>query len=312
VEVPEDTLRGLAEASLAQAQLARLNDRVVELRRRMTDPTTPSTYLAGMEEKRAALLTQHVSSGGRVDIVQQRLDRVVVGIGDLLFPWSVLKLPEMTEGIDLPPATPDTTGDITTLELYSGGVVYAPQPYGRLSQNSSPAHERFWVHNWSNSAVFPPAPGAGRLYYRFTVGAGIDGVEAMVEAGSIRAWVTIGTVSNILTWPPTTFHSVGFPIVVILPTSNQAGYEIGGSVSAIGSIPVNAGDSAAIAFIYGVAMSVESGYLDADFGGFGTHRGVADHEPANADDYQKMDYRFEPDWFIEAVSGRLQDAPSTD
>jgi hypothetical protein len=103
VKVPDDTLRGLAEASLAQAQLARLNDRVVELRRRMTDPTTPSTYLAEMEEQRAALLTQHVSAGGRVDIAQQRLDRVVVGIGDLLFPWSVLELPEMTEGIDLPP-----------------------------------------------------------------------------------------------------------------------------------------------------------------------------------------------------------------
>ena len=128
---------------------------------------------------------------------------------------------------------------------------------------------------------------------------------------SVRAWVTIGAVSNILTGPPTSFQSVGFPIVVILPTSNQAGSEIAGSVSAIGSIPVNAGDSAAIAFIYGVAMSVESGYLDAEFG-FGTHRGVADHEPANADDYQKMDYRFEPDWFIEAVSGRLQNAPSTD
>lgn len=316
VAIHDNTLRRLADASLTQVQLDRLSDQVTQLRRRMPDPSAPSAYLAGLEQQRAALLAKSGSMDVAIDVTQEQLDRVVVSIGDLLFPWSTLELPYMTEGINQPPGTADTTGEIATAGLYAGGLGYGATPGGTLTQDGSggPA-ERWWIHTWSNSAVFAPAPTTGRLYYRFVVDSECNLYRAPVEAGSIREYVTIGTTSDISSSPPVdqwpTWQTVGWPINQLLPLPPLE-LDLGGSVTVTGSIPVTAGDSAAIAFIYGTVISIANGLLQLLWGNFGTRRIIAPGGTVGYRDYDKIEYRFEPDWWIEAVNGRLPNAPVID
>jgi hypothetical protein len=309
VEVPKKTLRRLTDAGLVEAQLDRLTGMVADVRRRMADPTAANAYLAGLERQRAALLAKHVPAGVAIDVTQQRLDRVVVNIGDLLFPWSILNLPYMSEGIYQAPGTPDTTGDLGTAGLYAGEIAYG----GELTQDGSggPA-ERWWVHTWRNSAVFPAAPSTGRLYYRFAVDAECNIYRDPVAAGSIRSYVTIGTTGNISSgsmddW--TTWQTVGWPINELLPL-NTVILDLQGGTPVTGSIPVIAGQSAAIGFIYGTVISVAGGLLQMLYGIMSTRLYIpGDSRPVDYTDYDKIQYRFEPDWWVNAVESYIALAP---
>jgi hypothetical protein len=309
VDVPERTLRRLAEASLAEAQLSRISHEVADLRGRLTDLSAPNKYLTGLQEQRAALLAKHAPAGVMVDVTQQRLDRAVLNIGDLLFPWSVLELPYMTDGIYDPPGTSDVTGDLVTAGLYAGGLGFGASPGGVLTQGNGGTHERWWTRTWRNSVVFPPAPFTGRLYYRFGVNCECNIYRDPVETGSIHAYVTIGTASDTDTsideW--TNWQTVGWPIIQSLPIQEVI-LDIEGGVSVTGSIPVTAGNSCAMAFIYGIVISIAGGLLMLLYGDWGT--GIIGGVDYTA--YDKIQYRFEPDWWIQAISGRLENAPPTD
>jgi len=309
VEVPEKTLRRVADAELIEAQLDRLSDEVAHLRRRMDDPTAANVYLTSLEKQRAALLAKHMPAAVAIEFGQLRLDRAVVNIGDLLFPWSVLDLAYMTEGIYQAPGTPDTTGDLGTAELYAGGLAYG----GELTQDGSggPA-ERWWVHTWRNSAVFPAAPVTGRLYYRFAVDAECNIYRDPVAVGSVRSYVTVGTTGNAASSPVdawTTWQTVGWPINQLLPLTTVI-LDLQGGIVVAGSIPVIAGQSAAIGFIYGTVISVAGGLLQLLYGIMSTRRIGAPGTTVDYRDYDKIEYRFEPDWWIEAISGRLPNAPA--
>jgi hypothetical protein len=310
VDIPERTLRRLAEGSLAEAQLSRISHQIADLRGRLTDPSASNAYLTGLQEQQAALLARHAPAGGMVHADHQRLNRAVLNIGDLLFPWSVLELPYMTDGIYDPPGTSDVTGDLITAGLYAGGLAFAGSPGGTLTQDGSggPA-ERWWTRTWRNSAVFPPAPYTGRLYYRFGVNCECNIYRDPVQTGSIYAYVTIGTAGDTYTpideW--TTWQTAGWPITQSLPIPGVI-LDLEGGVPVTGSIPVTAGNSASMGFIYGVVISIAGGLLQLLYGDWGTGIiGGADYTA-----FDKIEYRFEPEWWIQAISGRLENAPPTD
>jgi hypothetical protein len=304
LKIQKKTLRRLAEASLAEAQLARLTDLSAQLVR----TTEADTQLATLRKQRSALLAKHAPADVAADFAQQRLDRVVVSITDRFFPWSILALPYMTEGIYDPPGTSDTTGDLGTIGLYAGGLAFGASPGGTLTQDSSHPAERWWTHTWRNSVVFPPAPFTGRLYYRFGVNCECNIYRDPVEGGSIHTYVTLATVGDVSTSPPvdqwTSWQTVGWPIIQTLPIPEVV-LDLEGGIAVHGSIPVTAGNSAAIAFIYGTIISIEGGLLQLLWGNFGT--GILGGVDYHA--YDKIEYRFEPDWWIEAISGRLANTP---
>jgi hypothetical protein len=307
VEVPDRTLRRLAEARLAEAQIARLTDQIGELIGRTADPTAPSAHLSELRGRRSALLAKHPPASVAADPARQRLDHALLSISELLFPWAILELPYMTEGIYEPPGTSDVTGDLGTAGLFAGGLAFA----GTLTQDSDHPVERWWTHTWRNSAVFPPAPATGRLYYRFGVNCECNIYRDPVETGSIHSYVTIGTASDVSTSPPVdewaTWETAGWPIIQTLPISDVI-LDVTGGIGVNGSIPVAVGNSAAIAFLYGVVISIAGGLLQLLWGNFGT--GIIGGTDYHA--YDKIEYRFEPDWWIKAVSDRLAGAASAD
>jgi hypothetical protein len=81
---------------------------------------------------------------------------------------------------------------------------------------------------------------------------------------------------------------------------------LGGGVPVTGFIPVEAEDLPALGFIYGTVASVASGYLQFLWGNFGTRLLLGPGKTATHLDYDLLEYRFEPDWWLTVVADRLQ------
>jgi hypothetical protein len=225
----------------------------------------------------------------RLSTVDQRMERLAASIGELLRPWEILDLPYMYEGINESPGG-GATGSIATAGLYAGGLGFG----GTLEPAGS--HEQWWIHNWRNSCVFPAAPYKGRLYYRFAVDTECHVYRAPVYSGSIMEFVTIGTTSDVASSPLdqwTTWQTVGWPVNESLPSTNL---NLGGSVPVAGSIPVEAGKHAALGFIYGCIISAAGGYVQLLWGNFGARRTLPASSTIGYQDYDKVEFRFEPGW----------------
>jgi hypothetical protein len=209
----------------------------------------------------------------------------------------------MYEGIDDVPGVAGTSGGIGTAGLYAGGLGYGGNPED--DGTSQPFTEKWWIHNWYNSVVFPAAPYGGRLYYRFTVDSECHIYRAPVYSGSVREFVTVGWSSDIASDPLadwTTWQTVGWPVDETLPSDNL---NLGGSVPVVGSIPVETGNSAALGFIYGTIVSVASGFVQFLWGNFGTRLTLPATASVDYRDYDKIEYRFEPAWWLKAIDERF-------
>jgi hypothetical protein len=296
--ISEDIVRRVTDARRAEAELGMSATWL-----RSTPPGGGQDSSAATAERRKELLRIVERNSVPADAAARRRDELVVSIGSQLYPWQVLYLPYMYEGINETPGISGTSGEVGTAGLYAGGL-----GFGCLCEDdgtTDPYTQKFWIHNWYNSAVLPPAPAAGRMYYRFTVDSDLEYFTAPVDSGSLGLFVTIGWTANVAEDPGlsdwTTWQTVGWPINEPLPTDNPS---YGGSVSVLGSIPVDQGNSAAVGFIYGVIVSAASGLVRV-IGDFGTR---LTYPPAGEDDYlayDKMEYRFEPTWWIEAIENRV-------
>lgn len=223
-------------------------------------------------------------------------------INDLLWPWTVLQLPYMYDGIYEEPGIAGTSGGIGS-ELYSGGVGFGANPSD--SGTTKPHVEKWWIRNWRNSVVFPEAPHSGHLAYRFTVNSDYTVYRAPVYSGLARQFVTLGSTSNSNSSPVagwTNWHTVGWPLDVTFPNEEHS---FGGAVPVIGSIPVEKGQRAALGFIYGMIMSVASGYFQS-WGSIGTRRTVGYSTPVDYTLFGRMEYRFEPTFVLEAIEQAMQ------
>jgi hypothetical protein len=299
-QVSPEILQRVNEARRAEAELDRLAWQI-----RNPPLGARRDAEAPRETKRRAELLKIVERNFVLpDVAGQRHDLLISSISDRLFPWQVINLPYMYEGIDESPAVAGTSGGIGTAGLYAGGLGYGgnPEDDGTLE----PFVEKWWIHNWYNSVVFPAAPSSGRLYYRFTVDSECHIYRAPVYSGSVREFATIGWTSDIASDPLadwTTWQTVGWPVDETLPSENL---NLGGAVPVVGSIPVAAGHSAALGFIYGTIVSVASGLVQFLWGNFGTRLTLPPTGTVDYRDYDKIEYRFEPSWWLEAVAARLE------
>ena len=193
-----------------------------------------------------------------------------IGITDRLWPWTVMNLPYMYDGIYEEPGIASTSGGISS-GLSAGNVSFGANPMD--SGGTNPHVEKWWIRNWRNSVVFPDAPHSGHLAYRFTVDSDYTVYRAPVYSGLARQFVTLGSTSSVISSPVaewTNWHTVGWILDATFPNEENA---FGGALPVIGSIPVDKGQRAALGFIYGMVMGVASGYFQS-WGSIGTRRTV--------------------------------------
>jgi hypothetical protein len=286
----DKTVKRLGRDRLLESELARLDARL------HADPSQWTDRNA-LVERRNELIKLVPKAPLNESFLQARQDAVALRAFDLFQPWNVLNLPYMYEGINETPGSNGTEGEIGTAGLFAGGCAYGGMP----SDGTSSHTEKWWIHNWRNSIVFPAAPFAGRLYYRFTVDSECHIYSAPVYSGSVREFVTIGSTPDLLVSPDdwTNWTTVGWPVDTTLPNSQMHYY---GGVPVSGSIAVQAGKNAALGFIYGTVVSVASGYVQFLWGNFGTRRTVPASTPVDYTLYDKIEYRFVPTWWLEAVA----------
>ena len=302
-ELLEDgLLRRLAAATLVDAQLsdviARLDDSP-EYRSHAGDEA--SEYLADLLSRRAGLLrAERLHPVVDSDVAERPLSDAVAAIANLFGFWKPLYLSYMSEGINDTPGVSGTHGSVVTSGLFAGGCAYG----GEVTDDGTvePNTDKWWTHNWQNTAVFPPAPFSGRLHYRFVVESESHVYRDPCRIGSLREFVTIGTTANAAIESPGNWATVGWPVDVTLPYPGQLSF--GASVPVSGSIAVAEGNQAALGFVYGTIVSVASGYVQFLWGNFGTRRVVSAGGTVGPSDFDQIEYRFEPIWWIEAVNRR--------
>jgi hypothetical protein len=150
----------------------------------------------------------------------------------------------------------------------------------------------------------PAAPFSGCLYYRFVVDSECHVYHVSVTSGSVKEFVTIGWTADSATQALDNWNTVGWPVDVTLPYPGSLNF--GTPVPVSGSIDVTQGKNAALGFTYGTIVSAASGEVQFTWANFGTRRAGTSYGPS---DYDKIEYRFVPDWWILALTRRLALAP---
>ena len=76
--------------------------------------------------------------------------------------------------------------------------------------------EKWWIHNWSSTVVFPPMDSGGWISYNFAVDNTTAIYSAPANSGNVMVFVTIGTTSDV-NQPISNWGTVGWPTNVTLP-----------------------------------------------------------------------------------------------
>ena len=118
-----------------------------------------------------------------------------------------------------------------------------------------------WSRNWVSAAVLPAAPADGRLFYRFRAGSRLV-LDGRAETALASTSVHVGVTADVATMSP--FDAPGFATPVVRPL---VGVEAREDVDARaehdieGSIDVRAGDSPAIAVVFGADVVFRDGWM---------------------------------------------------
>ena len=300
IPILQETLRKIDSSYLAQIELSLINQKLVKLQDFKRGPDG-NNYIESLIKRRAELIQQtHFEPVAGNELHSQSLDGLITNIGPYFGPWTTVNLPYMDEGINQTPGEPGTQNSIGTVGLYAGGLAYGGMPKNDTDK------EYFWIHNWTCSFVFPPAPFPGKLYYRFTVDSHCEIYNAPVQNGVVAEFITIGKTADINSSSPFADGNVassGFPFFQELQLPI---FYSDTSTPISGSISVDEGKNAALAFIYGASAGFASGYIQYSYGTFGTRLTLPPGTNYDGEVFDKIQYRFEPTWFVEAVNQRFQ------
>ena len=312
--IPESVVRRVTDERRAESELALVTSQLSEMPELRQDPAAKVDEHINDLIKRRAKLIERVRPVSTVrDLRARPVDSLVTNLGPFFSPWVVVNLPYFSEGIDETPYVDGTSGSFVTDSLSPpGGVEFGGNPQDTGIVN--PYIEKWWIHNWTCSYVFPFAPSTGTLYYRFTMETSWEVVVALALSGLVNAFVTVGLTSDVRADNP--FDSgaekeTAWPFWFTLPQANSNLYVNQPLIQFSGSIEVQAGRTAAIGLICGIDAGIASGYVEM-LGGLMRTRLVAEPGPAMTPAIlDQIEYRFEPNWWVQAVGQRLNEAATS-
>jgi hypothetical protein len=311
--IPESAARRIAEERRAEAELVMVTDLLSEVPELRQDPSAKvSGYIDGLVKRRAELLNQ-VGSATATRVRAQPADSLVARLGPFFTPWVAVNLPYFAESIYDRPSQSGTQGDIETDSLDPGGVEFEMSPLVDAG-TVEPNIPKWWTHTWWCSYVFPPPLTDSRLFYRFTTVTSFD-LEigsARPQTGSlINAWAAVGTTPDVEAATPFDAplqSAFAFSIPLPVPQANLPVEIENQPTNFSGSVEVQAGRNAAIGFLYGVAAGIATGTVLSFGGTMSTCLTLPPGTQSPGDPCDKIEYRFEPAWWVQAVNQRRQEA----
>ena len=305
--IPESVVRRVADERREEAELALVTSRLSKVLELTREPGVKvSDYIDGLVKQRAELL-ERVRPIPTVGSRATRIDSLVSELSPFFTSWTVGSLPGFSEGVyDQPPVDGTSGGIATAGGLPAGGVGFWCNSHdvGIIDPHTM----KWWNHNWTCAYVFPAAPFTGTLNYRFSIETSWKTVLASALSGIVGASVAISRTSDAETDSPLSYGAdteIAFPFLFMLPEINTNLRVTQPIIEFSGAIEVQAGKEAAIGLICGMHVGLASGYLHMEGGSMWT-RLVAPGQPYAIRD--RLEYVFEPDWWVHAVGQRLDHA----
>jgi hypothetical protein len=285
-----------------EAETRGITQRLSRIENYLRNPDgSANPFLDTLVKRRAELMNKKRLPFKARDLRAFPLDKLVMALGPFFSPWTQGIWPYFSEGIDQTPGAAGTSGKIYTQQLFPGGLGFSAPD---VTDDGNVSGGGWWIHNWTCSFVFPPAPFNGRLYYRFSVDTSCQIYNAPGNTGSIMEFVTVGATSDVLTLSPFDTNAVvvsGFPVNANLPSGFQ--FIDAARFPVESYIAVQAGKSAAIGLICGAILNVADGYIQIGWGNFGAR--LENPPLLGPDVYDKLEYRFESDLWIALISDHL-------
>jgi len=311
--IPESVIRRVADERRAESELTlvtRQLSEVPELTRDAGDRA--DDYVEDLVKRRVGLLERVRPASPAHGPRALPINSLVAELGPFFTPWKVVNLPYFSERIDQTPGVQGTSGAFDTYSLSPGGVEFWGNPQD--AGNIEPTVEKWWYHTWSCSYVFPSVPGNGTLYYRFTLETSWEIARAIALSGIVSAVVTVGLTADVQAATPFgdgAKTETALPFWVLLPAGNGFVPINEPLLQFSGSIEVQAGRNAALGLICGIDAGLASGFVEI-LGGLMRTRLVAPPGPAQTPAIlDQIEYRFEPEWWVQAVGQRLEEAATS-
>lgn len=311
--IPESVVRRVAEDRRAETELALVTNLLKDVPELRRDPTGKvSDYIDGLVKRRAELLKRDRPASASRTRRSQPIDSVVTGVGPFFSPWIAVNLPPFTEGVDDLPGVAGTSGGYYTDALLPGGVEFQGLPCDMGTVQ--PDTEKWWGHSWIGSYAFPQASQDGWLYYRFTTQTNFACFPTVLNAAVIL-YTNVSTIPDVRTgslFGPAATLTVDLPFWITIPPYPDPlffGVAVDDVLTPIsGSIQVQAGQTPAIGFIYGIATGLASGSLGTLPRGGSLQTQLSSGTTYQGNPSGLIEYRYEPEWWVVAIGQRQNEA----
>jgi hypothetical protein len=306
------------EARQAEAELGAIAAQLREVRQLKPDPgVSVSDYIDGLLKRRAELLNAHkVSSIPKRAARASALDLSVLSVAAHFGSWTTVWMPYFAIGWDSAPDSAGTLGRIGPLGSpngahtigFPGSVDY--YFWADDTGETSPHSNKYWVLTYSSSFNLPEPAEDGAIFFRFRIRGLVNVYRVGAYSADCDMFAWIGATPDITTLNPyesavvTTISGRGGSVLT-RDIGSLAGHEhsVAELTAVSGSFPVQKGKIPAMAFIYSVRFGLASGSISAT--GY-LHTALAGSSlTPDPQDLGRMEYRFEPDWWIKSVENRI-------
>ena len=215
-------------------------------------------------------------------------------IQDWLRHWEPARIPAFTAARHVAPDAGEHSSALKSAPTTGDGAVrITASLYDPPNRAGEPL---FWSRNWASVALLPPAPEAGRLYYRFRVSSRLV-LDGAADLSLVSTSVHFGIVADAAKSSP--FQTQGFATPLARPL---VGVQCRSDAEAIasqvfeGSITVRQGERPAMAFVIGTDLLFNDGWVRVHEGS-STWIGPTDGASGI------VEYRYAPAALLRSVTG---------
>jgi len=233
------------------------------------------------------------------------LDSFVTSTAALFGPAATIWMPYLGPGVEDAPGSVGTSGHLSDASAaFPGRANY--RFVVKDDGEDSPHTQKGWYLTFPASIILPEAPETGMMFFWFRIFHGIKFYSYAAYDASCHIAGWIGATGDIAKSGPFLGPSqvAWCELLNADPTQHHGGwYGLGGQATVSGSFPVQKGKVPALGFVFFVTLGVASGMLWGDGYLQGTLPGSDLHpEPQ---ELGKLEYRIEPDWWLDAIRNRV-------
>jgi hypothetical protein len=286
----------------AAARFAKVQYRAMEraLREARSGRATESEI--GQLRERLEALRAKMPSEEPLRTDQNAADEVVVSFSSpFAADWIPANLSYMDELSTNLPEYEGAAGTIDTVIVHPGNATFVLN-----AGTGDPDVELWWSGVWGCSCVFPEAPFAGKVYFRFTSWMGSQLIDGSGEVAEWEGVVAPYGTADALT-EEMAYLGIATPLLNhrLSPVDgHQYEFARGNDRPVVGGFDLRPGGRPAVYVAVGFAAGLRHSSVQMAVA-TRTRMTTPQGTPETAYQLGRLEYRYEPDWWIEATSRKI-------